>query len=121
MPRVAHFEIPADEPERAVRFYEDVFGWTIEQWEGPMEYWLVTTGQAPEPGINGAIERRREGGVTQNTVDVPDVDEYVRKVEAAGGKIIRPKTALPGVGWYAYCADTEGNVFGMMQEDPEAE
>ncbi len=120
MPRVAHFEIPADEPERAVRFYESVFGWKIRKWEGPMEYWLVTTGEAPEPGINGGIERRSEGDVTRNVVDVADVDEYVRKAEAAGGKVVKPKTALPGVGWYAYCADTEGNVFCMMQEDPQA-
>ncbi len=121
MPRVAHFEVPADEPERAVKFYESVFGWKIEKWEGPVDYWLVKTGEPPEVGINGGIERREEGVVTRNTVDVPDLDAYVRKVEAAGGKVIRPKTALAGVGWYAYCADTEGNVFGMMQEDPEAE
>jgi predicted enzyme related to lactoylglutathione lyase len=120
MPRIAHFEIPADEPERAVEFYESVFGWKIEKWEGPADYWLVTTGEAPEPGINGVIERRSEGDVTRNTVDVADVDEYVRKVEAAGGKVVKPKTALAGVGWYAYCADTEGNVFGMMQGDPQA-
>jgi predicted enzyme related to lactoylglutathione lyase len=120
MPRVGHFEIPADEPERAVQFYESVFGWKIRKWEGPMEYWLVTTGEPPEVGIDGGIERRSEGAVTRNTVDVADVDEYVRKVEAAGGKVIQPKTALPGVGWFAYCTDTEGNVFGMMQEDPSA-
>jgi predicted enzyme related to lactoylglutathione lyase len=120
MPRVVHFEIPADDPERAVKFYEDVFGWAIKKWEGPADYWLVTTGEAPEVGIDGGIERRREGVVTRNTVDVPDLDEYMRKVEAAGGKVIEPRTALPRVGWYAYCADTEGNVFGLMQEDPNA-
>ena len=120
MPRVAHFEIPADEPERAVKFYESVFGWTIEKWEGPADYWLVKTGEAPEVGINGGIEPRSGDDVTRNIVDVADLDEYVGKVEAAGGKVVKPKTPLPGVGWYAYCADTEGNVFGMMQEDAEA-
>jgi hypothetical protein len=118
MPRVVHFEIPADEPERAVKFYEDVFGWEIEKWEGPVDYWLVTTGESSEPGIDGGIERRSEGDVTRNVVDVADVDEYARKVEGAGGKVVKPKTALPGVGWYAYCADTEGNVFCIMEEDP---
>ncbi|NIT35178.1 MAG: VOC family protein [candidate division Zixibacteria bacterium] len=120
MPRVAHFEIPATEPERAVQFYENVFGWKIEKWEGPMEYWLVTTGEAPEPGIDGAIMRQTGGDVTTNVVDVPDVDEYARRVEAAGGKVVGPKTAVPGVGWFVLCADTEGNVFGIMQEDPSA-
>ena len=120
MPRVAHFEIPADEPERAVKFYESVFGWKIEKWEGPVDYWLVKTGEAPEVGINGGIEPRSGDDVTRNIVDVADLDECVGKVEAAGGKVVKPKTALPGVGWYAYCADTEGNVFGMMQEDAEA-
>jgi predicted enzyme related to lactoylglutathione lyase len=120
MPRVVHFEIPADEPERAVKFYESVFGWKIERWQGPVDYWLVTTGEASEPGIDGGIERRGEGVVTRNIIDVADVDEYARKVEAAGGKVVKPKTPLAGVGWYAYCADTEGNVFGIMQEDPQA-
>jgi predicted enzyme related to lactoylglutathione lyase len=120
MARVVHFEIPADEPERAVKFYESVFGWKIEKWAGPADYWLVTTGEASEPGIDGGIEPRSEGDVTRNIIDVADVDEYVGKIEAAGGKVVRPKTPLPGVGWYAYCADTEGNVFGIMEEDPQA-
>jgi predicted enzyme related to lactoylglutathione lyase len=59
-------------------------------------------------------------GSTWNTVDVPSVDEYVRKIVAAGGKTIQKKTTVPGVGYMAYCADTEGNVFGIMQADEKA-
>jgi hypothetical protein len=52
-----HFELPADDPKRAIAFYEKVFGWTITKWDAPMDYWLVTTGNDDEPGINGAIMR----------------------------------------------------------------
>ena len=120
MPRVIHFEINVDDPERAVRFYKKVFGWKIKKWEGPVDYWLVTTGEASQPGIDGAIMRRMNKGTTYNTIDVPSVDEFMRKIVKAGGKVVSEKTAIPGVGYFAYCADTEGNVFGIMQEDPSA-
>ncbi|NIM96315.1 MAG: VOC family protein [Anaerolineales bacterium] len=121
MPRVVHFEFHADEPERAIKFYEGVFGWKITKWDGPVDYWLVYTGEEGEPGIDGAITKREESGAqTWNTVDVEDLDEYVKKVEQNGGKVVEPKTAVPGVGYMAYCQDSEGNIFGMMQSDPEA-
>ncbi len=118
MPRVIHFEFPADDPERAIAFYENVFGWKIEKWEGPMEYWLIMTGPEEEPGIDGGLTRRTEPGMgTENTVGVASIDEYLVKIEANGGKLLRPKSAVPGVGYLAYCQDTEGNSFGLMQED----
>ncbi|RJP75776.1 MAG: VOC family protein [Candidatus Zixiibacteriota bacterium] len=120
MPRVIHFEIPADDPERAVKFFQDVFGWTITKWEGPVEYWLIATGPDDLPGINGAVMRREGSGGTINTIDVPDVDAYMAKVKQAGGRVVTPRMAVPGVGWFCYCADTEGNMFGIMQEDPNA-
>ena len=121
MPRVIHFEINADDPERAVAFYQKVFGWKIQKWEGPADYWLVTTGEEGEPGINGGIMRRMapEAG-TYNTVDVPSVDDFLKKVEQAGGKVVMGKRPIPGVGHMAYCADSEGNVFAIMQEDKTA-
>ena len=120
MPRVIHFEVAADDPDRAVKFYQDTFDWKIDKWDGPQDYWLVTTGAKEEPGIDGAIMRRMPGATTINTVDVPSVDEFAQKVVAAGGKVVMPKSAVPGVGYFAYCADTEGNVFGIMQNDPSA-
>lgn len=121
MPRVIHFELPADDPQRAIAFYESAFEWKIEKWEGPMDYWLITTGPEDEPGIDGAIARRSEDAfTTENTIGVESVDEALKKIEAAGGKIISPKGAVPGVGWVAYCEDTEGNRFGLMQDDPKA-
>ena len=122
MPRVVHFDINADDPDRAVRFYKEVFGWKIEKWEGPVDYWLVTTGHDDQPGINGGIMKRMNPQATiLNTIDVPSVDDYARRIEELGGKIVVPKMAVPGVGWLIYCADTEANVFGIMEDDPTAE
>jgi predicted enzyme related to lactoylglutathione lyase len=120
MPRIVHFEINADDPKRAVKFYEKVFGWKIETWGGPMNYWLVTTGTEKEPGINGAIMERMEKGCTTIIVDVPSVDEFLKKVVAAGGKALTKKAAIPGVGYSAYCLDSEGNLFGIFQDDKAA-
>jgi predicted enzyme related to lactoylglutathione lyase len=117
VPRVAHFEINADDPERAVKFYEEAFGWKINQWEGPMEYWLIETGEEGEPGINGAIMRREQQWSTVNTIEVPSYEEFAKKVGEAGGQIVTPKQPIPGVGYHSYCLDTEGNVFGILEPD----
>jgi uncharacterized protein len=121
MPRVIHFEIQADQPERAANFFTNVFGWKINKWDGSEPYWLITTGEDNQPGINGAIMGRTElFKSTCNTVDVPSVDDYAKKIISNGGKVITPKSAIPGVGYFAYCQDTEGNTFGIMQADPSA-
>jgi len=121
MPRVVHFEIPADNPERAIEFYRNTFGWKIERWDGPMDYWLVSTGEEGEAGIDGGIARRGSmNPQVANTLDVSDLDSSIGKVTANGGEIVAPKTAVPGVGWMAYFKDPEGNLHGMMQSDPKA-
>jgi predicted enzyme related to lactoylglutathione lyase len=128
MSRVVHFEIHAEQPERAVRFYTDLLGWEFTSWGGPIEYWLVNTGPADKPGINGGLVRRRGPGPAGDvpvigyvcTVDVSSVDEYLAKAVALGAVVAVPKMAIPGVGWLAYAKDTEGNVFGLMQNDPTA-
>jgi predicted enzyme related to lactoylglutathione lyase len=119
--RVVHFELPADDPDRCAKFYADAFGWKVEKWGGPTDYWLVTTGEAPEPGIDGGIGRRQDADdQITNTIDVPDLDAAVAAVEAAGGRITRARGPVPGAGWLAYAVDTEGNPFGMMQADESA-
>ncbi len=86
-----------------------------------MNYWLVTTGEDKEPGINGAITEKSENvPATTNTVSVQSFDEAVKKITAAGGKVLMPKMAVPGIGYMTYCKDTEGNTFGIMQMDPSA-
>ena len=108
MPRVVHFEIPADNPERAVKFYMKVFDWKIEKWPGPFNYWLVTTGEDKEPGINGAIMEKTNFKATVNTIGASSVDEFLKKIMEAGGKVVMPKGAVPGQGYVAYVAKTEG-------------
>jgi len=121
MKRVVHFDISADDPERAVKFYTDVFGWSVQKWDGPMDYWMVTTGPKDEPGIDGGIAKRKmPTETTTNTIDVLSVDEFSEKITEAGGKIIAPKIPIQGVGYFAVCLDTEGNPFGIMEADPEA-
>jgi len=120
MPRPIHFEIPADDPSRAIRFYEQVFGWSFQKWEGPMPYWLVQT-SSEGPGIDGGLRARAHPGQGPvNTIDVPSCDEYLGKVTAAGGRTAVPKMAISGVGWLAYCTDPEGNTFGIIQADEGA-
>jgi len=121
MPRVVHFEIPCAEPERAAKFYAEVFGWKINKWDGPEEYWLASTGEAGQPGIDGGLMRLTDMfPTTVNTIDVPSVDDFVAAIKAHGGTILIPKFALPGVGYLAYFKDPEGNTLGIMQADPTA-
>lgn len=120
MARIIHFEIPAENPERAAAFYTKTFGWKFEKW-GPMDYWLVKTGEDGQPGINGGM-MPKQGPVTStaNTIGVDSVDESVKAVLDAGGKLIMEKSPIPTVGYFAYLQDTEGNIFGVMQADPNA-
>ena len=121
MPRVIHFEIPAADPERASKFYQKVFGWKFDKWAGPMEYWMVTTGADGVPGINGGMLRKPGPvSVTTNTIGVGSVDVAIEAAKSAGGKLVMPKSPIPGVGYFAYCEDTEGNLFGVMQADKNA-
>ena len=119
MPRVIHFEISADQPERVSKFYQDVFDWKIKKWEGPVDYWLITTGEG-QPGIDGAIKRRVSDTGVVNTIEVPSIEAYFKKIIESGGKVVKPKLPIPGVGYHAYCQDTEGNIFGLMENDPSA-
>lgn len=120
MPREIHFEIPADDPERSVMFYRKVFDWSISKWGGPVDYWLALTGPDDVPGISGAITPCMNQGVTTNTADVPSFDEFTTKIVEAGGSIVMPNRSVSGIGYPAYCVDTEGNAFGIMEKDPSA-
>lgn len=120
MSRVIHFEIPVDDPDRAIAFYKNAFGWKIEKWPGPMDYWLVNTGDEKAPGINGGILKRGDVKGTTNTVGVESLEASIAAVTKAGGTQIMPKTPIPGVGYFCYCLDPEGNLFGMMQADTNA-
>lgn len=128
MSRVVHFEIHAENPQRAVEFYQSVFGWKADKWEGPEPYWLITTGPNEQPGINGGLMLRRGPAPQENqavnafvcTVGVDNLDEFITSASKNGGIMVVPKMPVPGVGWLAYFKDTEGNIFGIYQDDPKA-
>ncbi len=121
MSRVVHFEIPADDPNRASAFYTAAFGWKFQKWGGPQDYWMIETGPKDVPGINGGLYKRQPGQTNYvNTVDVASLEEAMGMVTRAGGKIVMPKTTVPGIGYFASCLDTEGNTFSIMQFDDKA-
>jgi predicted enzyme related to lactoylglutathione lyase len=123
--RVTHFEVHAEQPERAIEFYSRVFGWKFERF-GNYEYWLIRTGDPDEPGIDGGLVRRR-GAIDGRsviayvcTLDVDDLDATLAAVQAAGGKPVVAKFPVAATGFLAYAKDTEGNIFGMLQADKNA-
>ena len=117
MTRPIHFEILADDPEKIAGFYRDLFGWEVATWDGPPAYWMVKTGPQDQPGIDGGIMHRHFPQAVINTLMVTSIDEMIAKVEAEGGKKLHGPEKVPGVGMHAYCADPEGNIFGMMQPE----
>jgi predicted enzyme related to lactoylglutathione lyase len=128
---IVHFEIPADQPERAAKFYRELFGWDIKKFEGSaaggIEYWMVRTvptddqGMPLRPGVNGGLMRRMyQGQPPVNYIAVEDVDEFVKKAERLGAKVLMEKSPVPGMGWFAQLNDTEGNVLAIWQHDPHA-
>ncbi|MBK7038179.1 MAG: VOC family protein [Bacteroidetes bacterium] len=120
MSRIIHFEIPATNPEQTIEFYSKTFGWTFTKW-GEEEYWLVTTGEDSEHGINGAIIKRRDPSMpVVNTINVENIDKAIANVEAHGGIIVVPKSSIPTMGHLCYFKDPDGVIHGMMQMDPSA-
>ena len=114
MKRPIHFEILADDPEAMGAFYEAVLDWEISSWGGA-EYWLIKTGEEGTPGIDGALMGRQFEQAVINTVEVESLAETLEKVTAAGGKLVYGPHEVQGVGTHAYCADPEGNMFGLME------
>jgi predicted enzyme related to lactoylglutathione lyase len=120
---IAHFSIHADDLPRAMRFYENVFGWTFTAW-GPPGFFLITTGTKDDPGIGGALQQRTKPVVGDGvigfecTVGIDNIDETQAKVEANGGTIIYQKFTIPTVGTLIQFKDTEGNILCAMQYEP---
>ena len=124
MRKVVHFEIPADDLERAKEFYGSVFGWELADMP-EMDYTVIKTTpvdeqtQLPcEPGaINGGMYRRSADAPSMPvlTIDVNSVDDALKEIEAAGGRVLRPRTEIPGMGAFAYFTDPEGNALGLWE------
>ena len=119
MVTIVHFDVPADDIDRAKRFYKELFGWKIEKMHGEMEYYgISTTDETGKESIGGGMGLR--GDPSQRIVNyfgVPSIDVCTKKVEQLCGKIIMPKTKIPGYGFLAICLDTENNVFGLWEKE----
>ncbi|HSK27988.1 MAG TPA: VOC family protein [Jiangellales bacterium] len=130
MARVVHFEIHADDLDRAKAFYTAAFDWTWQDWSGVSgtPYWGAVTGPDDQPGINGGLLLRPAASPSPGqganafvcTVQVEDYDETERRILEAGGSVAMPKTAMTGMAWQGYYLDTEGNTIGIHQPDPDA-
>lgn len=121
-----YFDLTVRDLGQARSFFERVLGWRFEKFPMPYEYYRIQAGAEEEPGIDGGIGALEDapvsGGIpmTQVTVPVPNLDEVMAQVEANGGKIIEPRMVIPGIGWYATCAEPGGLRFGVIQVDPKA-
>jgi predicted enzyme related to lactoylglutathione lyase len=116
-----HFDVVVRDVERASAFYEKALGWKIQKWDGPMDYWLISTGEEGSHGIDGGMSVGEPNfPMATLTLDVASVGDTLKLVKEAGGTQTRDISPVPGVGWLAEIQDTEGNQWGLMQEDPTA-
>jgi predicted enzyme related to lactoylglutathione lyase len=117
-PTIVHFEIPADDVDRARKFYSALFGWKIEKFPGEMEYWMIATSGDfnDKTSLGGGLMKRKDPHQPNlNYIGVNSVDEYSKKVNELGGKVVIPKTEIPGYGFFAVCSDTENNAFALWE------
>ncbi|WP_319201559.1 VOC family protein [uncultured Ilyobacter sp.] len=122
MASITHFQIPAEDIQRAKKFYQDLFGWKIEKVPGDLQYYFIETTDADGTmGVGGGIKQREtlDEQIT-NFIGVSSIDEYVPKIIALGGKILQPKSPVVGWGYFIICCDTENNIFGLWEDDKNA-
>lgn len=122
-PTVVHFEIPADDVERARKFYSSLFGWKIERADvkvdgDAMDYWMISTSgdSNDKTSLGGGLMKRKDPQQPNlNYIGVPSIDQYSKKVEDLGGSVLMPKTKVEGIGFFAVCTDTEKNSFALWE------
>lgn len=114
---IVWFGIPADNTKRVKKFYGDLFGWKIERAPGVQEFWHIDTGGGNDTPDGGIKKREQPQEPVVNYVSVDSVTEFSKKIERLGGKICMAKTAVPQMGYFAVCQDTEGNAFGLWESD----
>jgi hypothetical protein len=121
-----YFDFSVSDLTAARGFFERAFGWRFERFPMPYEYYRIQAGNPDEPGIDGGIgavaDTPVSGGkpLTQITIPVPDLNAFIARVKANGGRVVEERLAIPGIGWYATCAEPGGLMFGMIQADPMA-
>src|SRR3989344_1368936 len=124
MDKIVHFEIPADNLERANKFYTSIFGWEIKKYpmEG-MEYYGVCTVRTDKKhtplekgAINGGMQKKEKTmPYPLLTINVANIDEAIRRIKSSGGKILKEKTNIGNMGLYSRFQDPEGNILGLWQ------
>ena len=112
---IVWFEIPADNPERAKKFYGSLFGWNIKLFPGMTEYWHIDTGGGDDAPDGGMMVRKHSEQPITNYVSVKSVTKSMAKVEKLGGKVCMSKTPVPQMGYFAICQDTEHNTFALWE------
>jgi predicted enzyme related to lactoylglutathione lyase len=118
---IVWFEIPADNVERARTFYGKLFGWKIDKFAAAQKpYWFINTGGGDDAPAGGMLERQHPGHSITNYVAVPSVDEAASRVEKLGGRICMEKTAVPQMGYFVICNDTENNTFALWEQNENA-
>ena len=125
MPTIVHYEIPVNDIERSKKFYGDLFGWKIEKWPGMTpagEYWMISMADINgNKALGGGIHKRMHPDQRSiSYIGVKAVDEYSSKVEKLGGKVVTPKMTVPGLGYFAFCLDTENNSFAIWESNENA-
>jgi predicted enzyme related to lactoylglutathione lyase len=119
-----YFDLTVSDLDAARRFFEAVLGWRFERFPMPYEYYRNQAGPEEEPGIDDGIGAVRDAPtaegrpLTQVTMPVDDLDAVLKRVEESKGQIVEAKMAIPGIGWYATCAEPGGLKFGLIQVDP---
>lgn len=118
MSKVVHFEFSTPDPGTEIKFFETMFGWSIQRW-GEEEYWLIDTG-AEEIGVNGAIMSQRSPDQPRvvDTISVSNIDEALVKAVSGGGTIALDKQVVPNIGWTAYVVSPTGIMFGLLEAMP---
>jgi predicted enzyme related to lactoylglutathione lyase len=117
---IVWFEIPADDPARAKKFYSSLFGWKIKAFPGMADYWHIDTGGGDESPDGGLMRRMHERQPITSYINVPSISRAIAKVERLGGKVCKGRTAVPQMGWLAICRDTEENEFALWEVDKAA-
>jgi predicted enzyme related to lactoylglutathione lyase len=117
---IVWFEIPADKPERARKFYSKLFGWKINKFPGMSDYWHIDTGGNKDTPDGGMMKRKFPEHPITNYVAVASVDDSAVQVEKLGGTICMAKTAVPQMGYFVICEDTEGNMFALWEKSGNA-
>ncbi len=117
---IVHFEIPADDIERAKKFYSGLFGWQFSTPPGFDDYWVFDTGDPAQDAGGGILSRQAAGQGIVHYIQVESVDKYVTRAQELGAQVLLPRSPVPGMGWFAQLLDTEGNCFAIWESDGSA-